>query len=93
MNKKELVAAIAKKMDVTKVQAEKNLEDVIGVIKDSVISGERISLVGFGVFDSVETPERTCRNPQTGEEILVPAHRTPKFKYSKAVKDAVKDVK
>ena len=53
-------------------------------------TGDKITLVGFGTFESVEKPERTALNVRTKERIVVPAHKAPKFKAGKALKDAVK---
>ncbi|MGN0983940.1 MAG: HU family DNA-binding protein, partial [Gemmiger sp.] len=51
--------------------------------------GDKVSLVGFGTFEVRERPERKGRNPQTKEEITIPASKLPAFKAGKALKDAV----
>ena len=57
--------------------------------KESLKAGDKVSLVGFGVFDVKERSERVCKNPRTGEEVICPATRVPGFKAGKGLKDAV----
>ncbi len=54
------------------------------------MKGEKVQLVGFGSFEVRERAERKGRNPQTREEIIIPASKVPVFKVGKALKDAVK---
>ena len=89
MKKKELIDVVAEQMDKTKKEGAVAVEAVLMALFQTVEKGEKISLVGFGVFESVKRNERKCRNPQTGAEMLVPAKMAPKFKPSKAMKDAV----
>ena len=65
------------------------VEATIKAIQDALVAGEKVSLVGFGSFEVVERAARTGRNPKTSEEIMIPASKAPKFKASKALKDAV----
>ena len=53
-------------------------------------AGDKVSLVGFGTFETRKRPERTGRNPRTKETIKIPATVAPAFKAGKALKDAVK---
>lgn len=52
-------------------------------------AGEKLSIVGLGTFEVVERAERECRNPQTGQSIMIKACKMPKFKPAKALKDLV----
>lgn len=92
MTKQELVAGIAEKAECTKKDAVKYLDATIETISETLARGEKISLVGFGTFDVVERAARTGRNPQTGEEIVIPTSKAPKFKPGKALKDLVNGV-
>ena len=56
-----------------------------------MIAGEKVSFVGFGTFEVGERAARVGRNPQTGEEISIPASKLPKFKAGKAFKEAIKN--
>lgn len=89
MNKTELVAAIAEQADMTKKDAEKALTAFTEVVAKELKKGEKIQLVGFGTFEVVDHAARKGRNPQTKEEIDIPASKAPKFKPGKALKDEV----
>ena len=65
------------------------VEATIKAIQDAVIAGEKVQLVGFGTFETVERAERQGRNPKTGEPMTIVASKAPKFKAGKAFKDAV----
>lgn len=90
MNKTELASAVAKSIHVTKKVAEEAIDAVFETITDALAKGEKVRISGFGVFETVERAARKGRNPQTGEEIDIPATVTPKFKAGKALKEAVK---
>ena len=89
MNKVELVAAIAEKSELTKVDAEKALKAFIDTVTDELKNGGKVQLVGFGTFEVTERAERNGRNPKTGEAITIHASKSPKFKAGKALKDIV----
>ena len=89
MNKTELVAAIAKKTELSKKDAEKALKAFTDVVAEELKKGEKIQLVGFGTFEVSERAAREGRNPSTGATMKIPASKAPKFKAGKALKDAV----
>ena len=89
MNKTELVSAIAEKAEISKKDAEAALKAFTDVVSEELQKGEKIQLVGFGTFEVSERAARTGRNPQTKEEIKIPASKAPKFKAGKALKDFV----
>ena len=91
MNKKEFIAAIAEKAEMTKVDTEKVVNAFTEIVKEELNKGEKIQLVGFGSFEVSERAERKGRNPQTSEEIVIPACKVPKFKPGKSLKDAVNE--
>lgn len=91
MNKTELITAIAEKTEMTKVQSEKALIAFMDIVKEELIKGEKVQIVGFGTFEVTERAERQGRNPQTGQSIMIAASKSPKFKAGKALKDALKD--
>lgn len=72
------------------LENEKIIKGAIEKIKDALVDGDEVSLYGLGTFSVRDVEERTGRNPQTGEEITIPAHKSPKFKFSQVVKDIVK---
>lgn len=89
MNKSELVAAIAEKAELSKKDAEKAVKAFTDTVAEQLKSGEKIQLVGFGTFEVAERAARTGKNPQTKEEIQIPASKAPKFKAGRALKDTV----
>lgn len=90
MTKKELVDVIAAKTEMTKKDSDTALNAVVEAIKEALIKGDDIRLVGFGTFSVKETAARTGRNPKTGEEIKIPAGKKVAFKASKELKEALK---
>lgn len=80
MNKTELVAALAQNGDTTKVEAEKNLANLINTIESTLKTGSSVTLRGFGTFKVVERKAKTGRNPKTGETISIPARKAVTFK-------------
>jgi DNA-binding protein HU-beta len=89
MNKAELIAKMAEDAGISKVQAEKALSAFTGAVTDTLKTGSKISLVGFGTFDVSARAARTARNPRTGEAIQVKAMNVPRFKAGKGLKDSV----
>ncbi|MBD8006374.1 HU family DNA-binding protein [Bacillus norwichensis] len=90
MNKTDLINAVAEAAELSKKDATKAVEAVFQSIQDSLSSGDKVSLIGFGNFEVRERAARKGRNPQTGEEIDIAASKVPAFKPGKALKDAVK---
>jgi len=90
MNKTELIAAIAEKSAISKKDAEKALAAFTETVVDVLKAGDKITLVGFGAFETRERAARTGINPQTGAKIKIAASKNPVFKAGKALKDAIK---
>ena len=89
MNKAELVAAVAAKTGDTKKAAEASVDAVVAVIKEALVKGDKVQLVGFGSFEVRKRAARKGRNPQTKEEIKIPASKAPVFKAGKQLKELV----
>ena len=85
MNKTELIAAMAEKAGMTKVDAGKALNAYVDVVKEQLAKGDKITLVGFGTFGVSERPARTGRNPRTGKSIKIAAKKVAKFKAGKGI--------
>lgn len=90
MNKTDLVNAVVEKSDLSKKDAAEAVDAVFDSVMDSLTKGEKVQLIGFGNFEVRERSARKGRNPQTGEEIEIPASKVPAFKPGKALKDSVK---
>ena len=91
MNKAELIDHIAEAADLSKASATRALEATLDGITSSLKQQEPVALVGFGTFLVRERAARKGRNPQTKEEIDIPAASVPAFKPGKALKDALND--
>lgn len=89
MNKNELVAAVAEKAELTKVDAAKAVDALFEAVTGSLKGGDEVRLVGFGSFYISDRKASKGRNPRTGEAIDIPAAKLPKFRAGKALKDAV----
>ena len=87
MNKVQMVAAVAEKAGLTKKDAEKAINAVTEAVKEALVKGDKVQLIGFGTYEVRERAARTGRNPQTGEEIKIAAAKVPAFKAGKALKD------
>ncbi len=90
MNKGELVELMATKADTTQKIATALVNALIDSITAAVADGEKVTLVGFGTFDSRERKAREGRNPRTGETIQIPAAVVPVFSPGKDFKEAMK---
>lgn len=89
MNKTDFTAAIAAKAGISQAEAGRAVDAVLATVTETLARGEDIRLTGFGNFEVVEQAARTGRNPRTGEEIAIPATKTPKFRAGAALKAAV----
>ena len=89
INKVELIAALADKAEVSKKDAAKVLEAFTDTVTEELAKKEKVTLVGFGTFETRERAARTGKNPRTGEALKIAASVAPAFKAGKALKDAV----
>lgn len=80
MTKTDLINEIAAKAGLTKVQAKAALDATLESISQALANDDKIQLIGFGTFSVVAKPERKGRNPQTKQEIIIPARKVVKFK-------------
>ena len=89
MNKAELIDAVANATGANRSAASDAVDAVLSSIQKSLVSGEKVTLPGFGTFEVRSRAARTGRNPQTGETIQVQASKAPAFKAGAALKNAV----
>ena len=91
MNKQELIEKLLTKPkgEVSRADVERILSGAIEEIKNAVIVGDTVQLVGFGSFSARDRAAREARNPQTGEVLHIAAKKSPVFKAGKAFKDAL----
>ncbi|MFA4180462.1 HU family DNA-binding protein [Xylanibacter rodentium] len=89
MNKTELIEKIAAGSGLTKTDAKKALDATVEAIKETLIAGDKIALVGFGTFSVNERPAREGINPATKEKIQIAAKKVAKFKAGAELADAL----
>ena len=89
MNKAELVNAVASAADLSKADAGRAVDAVVGSITSALQRGEQVSIIGFGTFSVKHRAARAGRNPRTGGSIWIQASNVPGFKAGKAFKEAV----
>lgn len=91
MNKAGLIERIAAETAITKKEAEKMLESMIGIIIDELKTGNEVTITGFGTFLTRIRHARKGVNPQNPKErIDIPEVRVAKFKTGKTLKDSLK---
>lgn len=91
MNKEQIASQVADKMGVTKKEASEYIDAFLDIVAEQLVQGESVSLVNFGKFDVKMRKERKGRNPQTREEMIIPAQRALSFSAGKGLKDRVKN--
>lgn len=89
MNRAELVEAIAKQTGHTKADTDRLLTAFTGTVEKNIKKNDGVRLLGFGTFTASKRKARKGRNPQTGEEIKIPARTVPVFRAGTALKGAV----
>lgn len=89
MNKTELIEKIATGSGLPKADAKKALDATVAAIKDALVAGDKISLVGFGTFSVNERPAREGINPATKEKIQIAAKKVIKFKPGAELSDSI----
>ena len=89
MNKEELVQEVAKSAKVSQKEAAEVINCFMSTVQTTVSKGKKVTLVGFGTFESRKRAARTGRNPQTGKAIKIAAKTVPVFSAGKKFKDTV----
>ncbi|MFN3643242.1 MAG: HU family DNA-binding protein [Gemmobacter sp.] len=89
MTKTQLVAEVAEAMGTDRKTAAAALDAIAGVVTRTVVAGGTVALPGIGKVVCRERPERTVRNPATGETLTKPADKQVRFAIAKALKDSV----
>lgn len=90
MNKTELIEKVAVGANLSKADAKKALEATLDAIKNALIEGDKIQLIGFGTFSVSERPAREGINPRTKEKLSIAAKKVAKFKAGAELADSLK---
>ena len=91
VNKKEFADRMAEKGGIKKKDAMKGLELFVDTLMDCMSNNERVMLKGFGRFEMKTVKERIGRNPQTGQQCIIPEHEKIKFVASEGLVDRIKE--
>jgi integration host factor subunit alpha len=91
LTKADLIERIRSNNDLTKKQGTDIVEATIGLMKDALVSGEDVRIVGFGKFCVKEKAERKGRNPATGEDKMISARRVVTFKCSGILRNKINE--
>ena len=90
MNKSELVTSIAEKSELTKKDAEAALNAFMRTVEETLETGEKVQLVGFGTFEVRDRKAREGRNPRDPKQVIqIPASKAPVFRAGKSLKEIV----
>ncbi len=90
MNKADLIDQISKMTSATKAETERLLDAFVDTVSKNIKKKDGVKLVGFGTFGVSDRKARVGRNPQTGEEIQIPARKVPVFRPGKELKESVR---
>ncbi|MBQ7822647.1 MAG: HU family DNA-binding protein [Bacteroidaceae bacterium] len=90
MNKSELISAVAAEAGLSKVDAKKAIEAFVSTVTNTLASGDKVALIGFGTFSVTEKSARTGINPATKQTINIPAKKVAKFKAGAELNDKIK---
>ena len=94
MTKSELIERFAKHYPQLSVQdAEVVAQTILEAMGKSLSESQRIEIRGFGSFGLNYRPQRTGRNPKSGDKVLVPAKCVPHFKAGKELRERIKNNK
>ncbi|MEF9865451.1 MAG: HU family DNA-binding protein [Oscillospiraceae bacterium] len=89
MNKKQLIAHVAKKTGVSRKETELICETILSTITETLCTEGKVQFVGFGAFETKGRVGHSGLNPRTKEAIHIPEHKAPVFKASKQLKDII----
>lgn len=90
INKKSLAEVVSNELDITKKAASVAVDAIFEEITTTLQNGGKVEISGFGKFEVKQREAREGVNPKTKEKIMIGASKTPVFKASKILKDAVK---
>ena len=90
MNKSDIASRVANQTSLSKAQANAAVNAAFEAIQDALVTGNTVTLIGFGTFSTRVRAARTGRHPRTGQRMAIAASKTPSFKAGKALRDAVR---
>ncbi len=89
MNKSQLIEAVAADSGLTKADAGRAIDSLVGTVSKTLKKGDEVAITGFGKFSVVKRAARQGVNPQTGERVKIKASKAPKFSAGATLKASV----
>ncbi len=89
ITKADVVEKISKEYNLSKAESKRIIDTTQEMLTDALVEGDKVFLSGFGTFDIRQRQERKGRNPQTGEELTIPAQKAVGFKAAKNLKEQI----
>jgi DNA-binding protein HU-beta len=89
MNKSQLIDVVSADSGLSKADAGRAVESVLGTVTKALKKGDEVSIIGFGKFSVVKRAARQGVNPRTGERVKIKASKAPKFTAGATLKQAV----
>jgi nucleoid DNA-binding protein len=93
MNSAEFITALSQKLQLSKTEVTKRVEDTASIITAELLKDNSVSLSNFGTFEVKKRNERISVNPASGKKVLLPPKLVVKFKVSNSLKDKLKGIK
>ena len=93
MNKREMADRLAVGTGLDKAAARDAVDGAFEAIGEALANGDEVRIAGFGTFSVKSRPDRTGRNPRTGEPVSISASRSLSFKAGKMLKDSLNAVR
>jgi nucleoid DNA-binding protein len=93
MNSTELTATLAQRLQLSKVEVNKRIEDMTAIITSELVNGNSLSISNFGSLEVIKRKERISVNPSSGKKLLIPPKLIVKFKAANSLKDKLKAIK
>ena len=93
MNYTELIAALSQKLQLTKAEVGKRLDETTAVIIEELTKDNVVSILNFGTLEVKKRLERISIHPNTGKKILIPPKLLVKYKTSVSFNKKIKELK
>lgn len=87
MNRAKIVSLVAKAARKDLKTAGDIIDTFLKTVQKALVDGDKVVLNNFGAFELIDCKERKCRNPRTGEEVIVPAHKRPHFTAARSFRE------
>lgn len=90
LNHSDLANLLAARTGLTQKEAHEVIRELADIIASTVTAGQDVAITNFGTWLSRESAERKARNPHTGGQVIVPAHRKVRFRISPRLAEIVR---